>query len=364
MSSGMVDASGVPFPQSATRELRLVLVNPGSEPGGTQVYLQGLVVGLRARGIEVVEVGSVRQLARSFGGSRRTVVNVVGCLPSPVVFAAFALARARRLPTVWTPIFHPSRPHTYGRSVPHVAMRVFDRVAPRMARFADAVIALTEEEQTYFQELVGTAVDLLPCGPGTVTATLSARAVADFRERHGLDPGPIILVLGRSSPRHKGLAFCLEVFGSLRRAVPDAQLVFVGGLGAGTEMEGVHVLGWVSDDDRDAALSAATVVFVPSAYEALSIAVIEAWAVGVPVVASDRVALAPLVARASAGWVVPFNSPAVSARALETALSDSEAREFAVARGKALVKERFQNDDFVDKTLGVYQRLMASRGAG
>lgn len=344
--------------------LRVVLVNPGLEPGGTQVYLKGLAGGLRARDIEVVEVGNLHALAHALSGRHGLVVHAVGCLPSAVVLTSLAVARARDLPTVWTPIFHPSRPRTYGHSVPHVAMRVFDGIAPRLARVSGAVIALTEEEQSYFHALVGRDVDLIPPGTDAVTPPVAVAATTDFRRRHQLDSGPIILVLGRSSPRHKGLTFCLDAFRDLRAAVPDAQLVFVGGLGMGTEAERVHALGWVSADDRDAALAAAAVVFVPSAYEALSIAVIEAWAVGVPVVATDRVALAPLIERASAGWVVPFNAPRIAALTLATALSDIEARAFAMDRGKALVTERFQTDDFVDNTLGVYQRLATSRATG
>ncbi len=322
------------------------------------MYLGGLAAGLRARGIEVTEVGNLGQLPGALARPRGVVVHAVGCLPSPVIFGSLAMARIRHVPTVWTPIFHPSRPRTYGRSAPHAAMRAFDRLAPRMARLTGAVITLTEEEQSYFHALVGREVDLIPPGAGNVTAAVPpASASSGFRQRHGLDAGPIIVVLGRNSPRHKGLAFCLETFGALRTAVPDAQLVFVGGLGTGTDAERVTALGWVSSDDRDAALSEAAVVFVPSAYEALSIAVIEAWGVGVPVVATDRVALAPLIERASAGWVVQYDAPRDAALTLAAALTDAEARAFSVARGKALVAERFQSDHFVDRTLGVYRRF-------
>src|SRR5882724_909436 len=132
--------------------LRIVLVNPTREPGGTKVYLQGLVNGLRARDVEVVEVGGMRALGHELSASPNALVHAVGCLPSAVVVTALSIARARNRAAVWTPIFHPSRPRTYGRSVPHVAMRVFDRFAPRLACLSGAVIALTEEEQSYFRD--------------------------------------------------------------------------------------------------------------------------------------------------------------------------------------------------------------------
>jgi glycosyltransferase involved in cell wall biosynthesis len=347
------------------RNMQVMLVNPGLKPGGMTVDLKNLANGLRANGARVTCAGSLRQVVRMLWHSGdAAVLHLFGCLPSSTIFGAMAVARTKGVPVVWTPTFHPSRPHTYGRSFPHIAMRAFDQVAPRVARFVDAVVALTEEEQQYFASLGAPRVDVIPPGVDDVAPPLPESAAAAFRERHGLHEGPVVIVLGRSSPRHKGLTFCLDAFEALHARVPEAQLVLVGGLGVGSSIPvpNVHALGWVAEEDRDAALGAADLVFVPSAYEALSRAVVEGWAHGVPVVATDRVALAPLIEEERAGWVVPFSRPLVAGRILEAALSDKESRDLSANRGRLLVRERFRLHDIVSKTLALYE-VTTGRGA-
>jgi glycosyltransferase involved in cell wall biosynthesis len=346
--------------------LDVLLVNPGLKPGGMTVDLQNLANGLQARGVRVLSAGSLPEVARHLRRSEgEAILHLFGCLPSATIFGSMRIARSRGAAVVWTPTFHPSRPRTYSRSVPHVAMRVFDHLAPRVARFVDAVVALTEEEQQFFGSLGARLVEVIPPGVNDVARPLPESASASFRERYRLDEGPIVVVLGRSSPRHKGLRFGLDAFQALRSRISDAQLVLVGGLGVGTSLPDprVHALGWVSDEDRDAALGAADLLFVPSAYEALSRAVVEGWAHGVPVVATDRVALAPLIEQGRAGWVVPFNRPLVSGGILEAALTDKEARALSAARGHHLVRERFRLDAIVSRTLALYQAAMG-RGVG
>lgn len=345
--------------------VQVMLVNPGLKPGGMTVDLENLANGIRASGARVTSAGSLRQVTRNLRhSSDAAVLHLFGCLPSSTIFGAMAVARSRGVPVVWTPTFHPSRPHTYGRSFPHLAMRAFDHVAPRAARIVDAVIALTEEEQQYFASLGARRVDVIPPGVDDVAPPLPDSAATAFRERHGLHEGPVVVVIGRPSPRHKGLTFCLEAFRALRARAPEAQLVLIGGLGTGYPVTAphVHALGWVTDEDRDVALGTADLLFVPSAYEALSRAVVEGWAHGTPVVATDRVALAPLIEEERAGWVVPFSRPLVTGRILEAALSDKEARDLSAARGRHLIRERFRLQDIVSKTLALYE-LATGRGA-
>ena len=54
---------------------------------------------------------------------------------------------------MWTPVFHPSRPGSWKGYGFLRVMQGFDLVAPRAARFADAVISATEQEAAYFRRL-------------------------------------------------------------------------------------------------------------------------------------------------------------------------------------------------------------------
>jgi glycosyltransferase involved in cell wall biosynthesis len=108
------------------------------------------------------------------------------------------------------------------------------------------------------------------------------------------EEGRIAIQIGLFRPE-KNQRGALEAFARVRAAVPDAHLVFVGpGLmleeveGRADELgarEWVHFLG--SRDDVPALLAHSDLMLLPSASEAMPMTVLEAMAVGVPVLASD-----------------------------------------------------------------------------
>jgi len=351
----------------------IILVNPGLRPGGMTVDLDNLAAGLRHHGYDVTRAGGMRATRRELAGKPDALLHVFGCLPSTAILGAFALARLRRRPLIWTPTFHPIRPQTYGRSLPHVAMRAFDALAPRLAVFADAVIALTEEEGEHFRALGTPQTVVIPHGVESLRPPADAGHRQAFRARFGLDAGPVIVVVGRNSPRHKGLAFCLDTFQHLRLTNPDSQLVLVGGLGLGNGLgndgrsasaPGVRALGWVTDQQRDLALTAADLIFVPSAYEGLSRVVLEGWATGTAVVATERVALAPLIRQHNAGRVVAYGKPAQAAQVISELIAAPAARHDCAEAGRTLVQHRFLLHALVHQVMRLYGTVSASHQSG
>src|SRR5206468_3122163 len=94
----------------------------------------------------------------------------------------------------------------------------------------------------------------------------------------------------------KGLPFGLAAFRRLRESRPDATLVLVGADPRDWRDEpNVRCTGWLESAEVEMAYHSAEVLFVPSVYEGLPRSVIEAWSFGLPVVATDRVALAPTI---------------------------------------------------------------------
>jgi glycosyltransferase involved in cell wall biosynthesis len=98
------------------------------------------------------------------------------------------------------------------------------------------------------------------------------------------------------------------------------------------------------------------VLFVPSLYEGLPRAVIEAWRWGKPVVATDRVALAPMIAE-GAGRVVAYGSAAEAASALEDLIADPADRQSRGRTGKRLVATRFLTPRLTAQTIALYSEL-------
>jgi glycosyltransferase involved in cell wall biosynthesis len=145
--------------------------------------------------------------------------------------------------------------------------------------------------------------------PGFGTRT---RSPFELRRDYGLGGGRVLVLPAITHP-HKGHVFLLEVMARYWDD-PDLRLVLLGGKGlADDEVTatierlglGQRVIrpGRVDDDDRDGIISLADALVFPSEYEGFGAPVVEAMALGTPVVCSDQAALVEVVG--DAGLVLP-----------------------------------------------------------
>lgn len=115
--------------------------------------------------------------------------------------------------------------------------------------------------------------------------------------------------------------------------------------------------------DMPAALAAATVAVFPSTdAEAFGRAAVEAQAMGVPVVASNKGGLAETIVDGDSGFLVPPADPRRLAFAVDRVLALSpEQRKNMGERGAARVRARYSVDALQTATLQVYERLLKGR---
>ncbi len=349
--------------------MRVVLAYAGLRPGGITTDLRNLERGLRERGVEVEVVGSLAEVRRR-ALPPDCLLHVFSSMPSVATYGSLVVARARGVPLVWTPVFHPSRPRSWAGYGPGRVMAAFDRVAPRAVRLVDGVIAATAAEADYFRLLGAPLVATIPSAVEGTTGALSGESRRAARASFGIGDEPVVLVVARAAnARRKGLGFARDAFRGLRRRIPGARLLLLGYESAGPLVDepGAVVTEWVDQDRAAVAFGCADVLLVSSIYESLSRAAVEAWSHELPVVVTDRVALAPLV-RQGAGEVVRFGDAAAAADALERIVTRPDlARAYGTA-GRALVDEQFLIRDHVDRTLGVYHEvsgmIKTGKGAG
>jgi len=180
----------------------------------------------------------------------------------------------------------------------------------------------------------------------------SANLADNFRARWPQLRGKrIILFLGRLNFK-KGLDLLVKAFAEVARVQTDAHLVLAG---SDNEGYGFRVRRWLRDrgvlekatftgmllgGDKVAALHGAEVFVLPSYYENFGVAVLEAMACRLPVVVSDRVAIAREVGAAGAGLVVRCDWREL-AQALARLLSQPDQSRAMGARGADLVRQRF-----------------------
>jgi glycosyltransferase involved in cell wall biosynthesis len=111
---------------------------------------------------------------------------------------------------------------------------------------------------------------------------------ADFRSQHRLTR-PFLLYVGRVD-RNKG---CVTLFAYFRRFLEDTGLdvdLVVAGGGAlpVPDHPRIRHLGFINEEEKVGALRAADLLVMPSLYESLSVILLEAWKLGLPVLANGR----------------------------------------------------------------------------
>ena len=154
-------------------------------------------------------------------------------------------------------------------------------------------------------------------------------------------PDSYVLAVGTVEPR-KGLDVLIEAMA--KPYAPDLPLVVVGPPGWGevdltalAEEHGLtagrlRVLGRISDIDLAVVLRRAAVLAVPSRAEGFGLPVLEALAVGTPVVHTDVPALAEVAG--DAGVTVPRGDARALAAALQAVLDDPAGTQRRVAQGR------------------------------
>ena len=263
------------------------------------------------------------------------------------------------LPLVWSPIIHPNRMHSWrGYGLLRGVMAVFDRVAPRAARFTGGVITATEAERDFFRRAGARRVEMIR--PPVDKTTALEGALARVRASFGIGSEPTVLFVARpNSSRRKGVPFARAAFRELRERVPDARLMLLGqDADSDLARAGAVPTGWVSLERVADAYDAADVLLVASVYECLPRAVIEAWSHEMPVAVTEGIALALLV-RGRAG-IVAYGDVRAMARAMETILADAALGRAYGRAGRAVIDDGFLLSDYLSHTLEFYGTVGAS----
>jgi len=197
---------------------------------------------------------------------------------------------------------HDLQYETFPEYLHPIKLRYLRAAMPRSVARAASIAVPTEYVKT-------TVVDRFDVDPDRVVVVrhgvepgfgAQARSEFEVRRDYGLGSGRVVVLPAITHP-HKGHRFLLDV---MRRhwTDPDLRLVLLGGQGSAerevaAEIEKLGLSsrvirpGRVSDEDRDGMIGLAHALVFPSEYEGFGAPVVEAMALGVPVICSDQAAL-------------------------------------------------------------------------
>lgn len=185
--------------------------------------------------------------------------------------------------------------------------------------------------------------------------------VERFRRVNGLNGGPVIGVVARLSPV-KGLDLLLKAAPALFKEFPDLQLLLVGDGPAREDLVRLahelriadRVAICPSVEDTRVPMALMQVFAAPAWEEGFGLAIVEAMAAGVPVVASDAGGPGEIIEQDKSGLLIQPGDTARLEQSLRKLLKDPAARERIARQGQARVKQRFDLERVVTQVEEVY----------
>jgi glycosyltransferase involved in cell wall biosynthesis len=239
------------------------------------------------------------------------------------------------------------------------------------ARWNDRLVTLTDRGAAeHLERGIGRAGQYFTIPSGVPTDRIRAEAPSrgEARRALGLDAGAFVVTgVGRLVPV-KGFDLLVDALPALVAAVPETHVVLIGDgperaalerraadLGVG---ERLHLLGARTDVAR--CLSATDVLAAPSRNEGMGRVLVEAMALGIPVVAAAVGGIPDVIVDGECGRLVPPDDAAALAAALADLGRD---RALASALGAAAVSraERFSLAMGERRLLELYEGLVREK---
>jgi glycosyltransferase involved in cell wall biosynthesis len=306
-------------------------------------------------------------MRRNVGALARVIrdldIDIVHARSRAPAWSAWAAARATGRHFVTT--FH----NAYG-----LGSRLKHRYNSVMAK-GDRVIAISDFVADHVVSVYGVdgdrlrtiprGVDLAIFDPRHVTGGRMASLSRQWRVPDGV---PVVMLPGRLTRWKGGLDFVAAIAALGRR---DLFCLMVGAeqrpgfrreLEAAVERHHLSALFRIVEDCHDmpaAYMLADVVVSASTDPEGFGRIIVEAQAMGRPVVATDHGGARETIVPGVTGWLVPPNDPAALGEAIGAALSLAPAeRSLLARRAMAHVAEHFTREQMCAKTIAVYEELL------
>lgn len=270
-------------------------------------------------------------------------------------------ARRHDVPFLMTPFIH------LGRSKDRAAKRYISMPHQRkLLHMASHIIVMTHIEANFV-----TSLDIRPervtiSGVGINLDEVCGGDAQRFQRKHGIkgaligtagavafDKGSKDLVLAVIELRRRGQAVELALAGPRLRQFDE----WFEGMDDEAK-QGIHLLGFISPDEKRDMLAALDVLAMPSRTESFGIAYLEGWANRKPVLAARAGAVPELVRDGENGILVEFGDVAEIANGILDLLSSPATAERMGDAGYALTTTRFTWPLVMERVRGAYSSAL------
>jgi len=170
----------------------------------------------------------------------------------------------------------------------------------------------------------------------------------------------IVIFVGRLAPEER-VDLLTGIWRSVRQAVPRALLLI---LGSGPEEAGLKqragdgILFLGSQPDVTPYLQAADLFVLPSAAEGLSLALLEALACGLPVIATSVGGNPEVIRHLETGWLTPPDDPPALTEAIVTLLEDEKLQSKLRENARAHAVQNYSLVKMADRLLDLYRQVL------
>jgi glycosyltransferase involved in cell wall biosynthesis len=254
----------------------------------------------------------------------------------------------------------------HGRHFPDIVSakrRLANLLLKRMAARVTAVSEFSKDALASVEGFTGSPIEVIY--NGLAPTDTSREEPTLLHHELNLDPSvPLIGYVG-SLREVKNPLYLLEAFALLESSPSSAHLVYIGDGPLRPSLEQavrslglekvVHFLG--ARNPATPYFASLTVFAMPSHSEAASLALLEAMARGLAIVATNRGGTPELITDGDSGMLVPTGSPPLLAARLQELLVKPEQRRLLGEKARLVVGERFDFDDMVRSYQRIYEEL-------
>lgn len=310
-------------------------------------------------------INDLKALIKIYNFLRREKFDIVHTHTSKAGLLGRLAAKIARVPI----IIHTPHGHVFFGYFGRFKTKIFMLLEKLASRMTDIIITLTNsEKEDYIKYGIAPEHKLTVINSGVDLNRFMQRAseeAQNFKIELGIpEKSSIVGTVGRLVPV-KGLKFLIKAAKLVIQKFPDTFFILAGdghlkqnlkkqASELGIE-KNIIFLGWRDDVAR--IISTYDIFALPSLNEGMGRVLVEAMALGKPIVASDIGGIPDLVTHERNGFLVPAKNPEQLANYIQILLENEEQREKMGHEGKKIAVN-FSKEIMVERIAELYRELM------